>query len=332
MGAGRQTPLLTPNEGAEPGTRPVKITVILCTYNRCQSLRKALESVAASTLPNSIDWEVLVVDNNSRDQTRDVVENFCLQYPERFRYLFEPQQGKSFALNAAIREARGSVLAFIDDDVTVEPTWLENLTAILISGEWAGSGGRILPDRTFSPPRWLPLQEKHALAPLVLFDLGPVAGQLTEPPFGTNMAFQKKMFEKYGGIRTDLGPRATNWLGNEDVEFGRRLLNAGERLRYEPSAVVYHEVPGHRLTKKYFLAWSFDKARADIREFGIPSDTKWFVRIPLYLFRRLAVWTLRWMFTLDPSRRFSCKINVWTIVGEIKECYRISRETRQKVQ
>src|SRR5215471_7732195 len=104
----------------------MNITVILCTYNRCKSLAKALASTAALKLPDSIEWEVLVVDNNSRDQTCEVVREFITRYPGRFRYFFEPQPGKSYALNSGIREARGTVLAFIDDDVTVEPSWLTN--------------------------------------------------------------------------------------------------------------------------------------------------------------------------------------------------------------
>ncbi len=107
----------------------MNITVILCTYNRAETLSKALQSVAFSELPKSLEWEVLVVDNNSRDQTHDVVEGFCRQYPGRFRYLFEPQQGKSHALNSGIREARGDVLAFMDDDVTVEPAWWQNASS-----------------------------------------------------------------------------------------------------------------------------------------------------------------------------------------------------------
>src|SRR5208282_2733880 len=176
----------------------MEITVILCTYNRCQSLAKSLESLAASQMPESVSWEVLVVDNNSRDQTRAVVEDYSRRYPERFRYLFEPKQGKSHALNAGIQATEGEILAFVDDDVTVDSTWLQNLTAPLRNGEWAGAGGRILPEQNFSPPHWLPLQDRYALAPLALFDLGPEAGPLIEPPFGTNMAFQRKAFERYG--------------------------------------------------------------------------------------------------------------------------------------
>jgi len=309
----------------------MKITVILCTYNRCESLAKALGSVAASTLPESVDWEVLVVDNNSPDRTRDVVEDFCRRYPGRFRYLFEPHQGKSYALNAGIREARGDVLAFMDDDVTVDSTWLRNLTAGLVSGEWAGAGGRILPQWPYEPPSWLPEKEWYGMAPLVMFDLGLEAGPLTDPPFGTNMAFHRRMFEKYGTFRTDLGPRPNSEIRNEDTEFGSRLLAAGERIKYEPDAVVHHEVPQKRLQREFFLTWWFDKGRADIRGVGVGGDGKWFVSgIPLYLFRRLAVGTLRWMVTLDPSRRFSSRLAVWLLAGMIVESYRQSREVGHK--
>ena len=307
------------------------ISVILCTYNRCQSLTKALGSVALSTLPESIDWEVLVVDNNSRDQTLDVVEDFCRRYPGRFRYLFEPRQGKSYALNTGIREARGDVLAFMDDDVIVDPTWLQNLTASLCTGEWAGAGGRILPQWPCAPPYWLPQKEWYGMAPLVMFDLGLEPGPLTDAPFGTNMAFHRRMFEKYGTFRTDLGPRPNSEMRNEDTEFGSRLMAAGERLKYEPTAIVHHSLPQNRLRREFFLAWWFDKGRAAVREGGVAADRKWFVSgIPLYLFRGLAVGTLRWMVTLDRSRRFSCRLAVWLLAGSIVESYRQSREVGHK--
>ena len=304
----------------------MKVTVILCTYNRCSSLATTLDSLAGQKLPHSVEWEVLVVDNNSNDRTREVVEKFIQTHSVRFRYLFEPVQGLSYARNAGIREAEGNVLAFVDDDVTVESTWLQNLTVPLHMSQWGGIGGRILPARTFSPPPWLGLKERYALAPLAIFDLGADARQLTEPPFGANMAYRKEMFQKHGNFRTDLGRCGDSMLSNEDTEFGYRLLSAGERLSYEPSAVAYHFISENRVQKKYFLRWWFDKARADVRQFGIPSDTRWFVvGIPLYLFRRLAVWSVRWIAAVDPSLRFSNKIKTWSVVGQILECYRQPR-------
>ena len=286
-----------------------------------------------STLPESIDWEVLVVDNNSSDQTRSVAEKFCARDPRRFRYVFEPQQGKSLALNAGIQKAQGDILVFTDDDLTVEPTWLQNLTASFDRGEWVGAGGRTLPEKKFSPPRWLAMDGRYALGPLGMFDIGPEAGEFREPPIGNNMAYRKEMFEKYGGFRTDLGPRPGSEIRSEDTEFGQRLLSAGERLWYEPSAVVYHSTAASRIEKGYFLAWWFDKARADIREHGIPVDTRWnLAGVPLFLFRRLAVWTARWIFSVNSSKRFASKIGAWRNAGEIQECYRNAVSKKRDIQ
>jgi len=305
----------------------MKTTVILCTFNRCELLENALDSLARSVLPADVDWDVLVVDNNSTDRTADVIKSFCKRYPGRFRYLFEPRPGKSNALNSGIRESPCDVLAFTDDDVVVEPTWLQNVTRG-VDGTCAGVGGRILPEHTFSPPNWIPFDDRHALAPLAVFTPDIAAGPMDQPPYGANMAYDRQVFEKYGGFRTDLGPQAgsKNPQKSEDSEFGQRLLAGGEKLRYEPSAIVYHTVPPHRVQKKYFLDWWYDKARADIHVRGIPTETRWSVAgVPLILFRRLAMWTLRWALAFEPAKRFSCKLKVWIKMGEIRECYRLSR-------
>ena len=159
------------------------VTVVLCTYNRCQILARALSSLARSTVPQLVRWEVVVVDNNSSDQTRKVVAGFCEQQPDRFRYLFETQPGLSCARNAGIREARGSIIVFTDDDVTVDPMWLGNLTAALSAPQWAGVGGRVFPEWECSPPQWLTADQWYTLGPLPNFDFGPVACELTRPPF-----------------------------------------------------------------------------------------------------------------------------------------------------
>lgn len=299
----------------------MKITAILCTYNRCESLAKTLESVACSRVPTSIEWDVLVVDNNSCDQTRTIVEGFCRKFPTRFHYNFEPRPGKSYALNAAIRAAHADVLAFLDDDVVVDPDWLHNLTDPIFNGPWSGCGGRILPQVAFTPPPWLETSGRYALAPLAMFDLGLNAGELREPPFGTNMAFRTEVFAKYGEFRTDLGPQPGSEIRSEDTEFGARLLRGGERLWYAPSALVYHAVPEGRIRQEYFLKWWFDKARGDIREHGAARGTEFYIRgVPLYLYRRLCRWIISWILTLSAGRRFSYKLKVWGALGAIEEC------------
>ena len=309
------------------------ITVILCTYNRCQSLAKALESLAASTLPRSVEWEVLVIDNNSRDQTREVIEHFCRREPGRFRGMFEPRQGKSHALNSAMPQAKGDIVAFTDDDVTVEPTWLQNLTAPLQNGQWAGAAGRIRLEQGFSPPFWLAINGPFDLGgSIVQFDLGDEAGELTKAPFGANMAFRKIMFEKYGGFRTDLGRRGSSLIGNEDTEFSERLMAAGEHLLYEPSAVVNHPVPEKRLTKEYFRVYWFDYGRSRVRQAGKRLPIR---SIPKYCLGPLKS-TLRWMFAADPhwplspQARFYCEAMVCQTAGELVECYRQSQTLKEQ--
>lgn len=308
------------------------ITLIVCTKDRCHTLANALHSIAASLLPDSTGWEIIVVDNGSRDETRKVVEDFCRRYPERFRYLYEPEAGKSHALNAGIRHARGEVLAYTDDDVIVEPTWLANITKpLLLNDAIAGVSGRTLPPSSFSPPPWLSLEDSVSLAPLALFDHGPIGCQLTEAPFGNNMAYRKVIFEKHGDFRTDLGPRAAARCPqrSEDSEFGARVLAAGERIWYEPSAVVYHSVPDARITKKYFLAWWYGKSCSDVRAFGAPDGAKWSIAgVPLSLFRRLLVWVLRSMVTPHSSGRFSAKLKISWLLGQIVESHRLSTETQ----
>ncbi len=316
----------------------MNVTVILCTYNRCRSLAATLESLAASTVPDSVEWEVLVVDNNSNDRTREAVEDLCRRYPGRFRYIFEPHPGKSFALNTGVREARGDVLAFTDDDVTFERTWLQNLTAPLNDGEWAGAGGRTMLSHPFSPPRWLTLSGPGNLGYVLgmSFDYGPQPRDLPEAPCGANMAFRKQMFDKYGFFRTDLGPSPNREIprSNEDTEFGRRLMAAGERLRYEPSAIVYHPVLEGRVQKSFFLARLFDMGRAILRESEPGPDILGVSRRCFTFFKlistQLPIEILHWVLIRDRKRRFFRKCQTWLTVGQIVESYRQWRSGRKQ--
>lgn len=299
----------------------MNITVILCTHNRSELLREALQSAMAMKLPEDVSWEVLVVDNNSSDRTPVVVNEFHDRYPGRVRYLFEAKPGKSYALNAGIRAAHGDILAFMDDDVTVDPLWLRNLTASLDRDEWAGSGGRVVPQWTCPPPAWIPSENRY-LGALAMFDLGPEAGQLTESPIGTNMALKKAAFQKYGGFRTDLGPCPGSEIRGEDSEFCIRLLSAGERLRYEPSAVVYHPVQQHRMRKEYFLSWWFWLGRGSVRLIGKKADVWGIPRPILSIFRATYLIIARglgWMFSASLNRRFFYKLQVWMLAGCIVE-------------
>ncbi len=315
----------------------MRITVIVCTYNRCQSLVRTFESLLVSVLPESIEWEILVVDNNSKDQTREVVEGFCRRFPGRFRYVHESQQGLSHARNAGIRAARGDILAFTDDDITVDNKWLQNLTAPLTSGNYAGAGGCILAAHEFCCPKWLALEGEYNLGGvLALNNPRDGAGVTSQPLVGANMAYRADAFQRYGLFRTDLGRSGKSLLGNEDSEISHRLLSAGERLWLEPSAIVYHGIPENRLTKTYFLRFWFDYGRASIREhanrsslWGIP---RWCFSVPRIVFNVLPARLRLWLFAWDPKRRFFFKCTVWRTFGEIVELPRIWIEKRGRLR
>jgi glucosyl-dolichyl phosphate glucuronosyltransferase len=302
----------------------MKITVVVCTYNRCKSLPATLNSIAGQSFQEPVEWEVLVVDNNSSDQTSEVVEDFSRRYPGRFRYLFEPRQGLSQARNAGVNAARGDILAFTDDDVTFESGWLQSLTSELETGEWAGAGGRILRKWTCSPPKWLSIRGPYERMsfPVFTFDKGSEQGDLDDFAAGANMAYRKEAFQKYGNFRTDLGRCGDGLLAGEEVEFARRLRAAGERLRYEPSAVVYHPVEEYQISKRYFLTFWFDAGRSGAR---IASNQPvW--GIPRHYFRMarmiasLPAKALGWILSFSSRRRFYYKVQVWEIAGGLVEC------------
>jgi glycosyltransferase involved in cell wall biosynthesis len=308
----------------------IKISVLICTYNRALTLKNTIESLVVQTLPESVNWEILAVDNNSSDGTRLAVEDLQRRYPERIRYIFEPQQGVSFARNTGIRESRGEIVAFIDDDETAEDGWLQNLTANLYSGEWAGAGGRVLQPTTFLRPRWMLSNDPFTNGPLATFDKGLEAGKLYEPPFGANMAFRKEIFERYGGFRTDLGRSGEGMLSNEDTEFGRRLFAAGQRMRYEPAALTFHPVEANRLNKGYFLTWWFTKGRSDIKELGLQPNHKILFGMPFRMLYDITVEVVRWIVTPTPSKRFVSKMKVWAYAGQSFEQFHQWKETKRK--
>lgn len=307
----------------------LQVTVILCTYNRARALEVSLQSLCKQELPQGVNWEIVVVDNNSKDETANVVEAFRCRFPGLVRYVFESQQGVSMARNAGIREARGEIIAFIDDDETPEEGWLENLTAHLQSGDWAGAGGRVVPTWECPAPRWWSPGHPFMIGPLAAFEADPNREELSDPPFGANMAFRKEVFLRYGGFRSDLGRCGNRLLGNEDTEFGRRLFAAGERLRYEPRAVTNHPVEPQRLKRGYFLEWWFNKGRSDVLEGGIEVARE-VVGGPLRLSYNAAIEAARWVFAGNPPQRFICHLKIWAYAGQAVESYCQMRDAKRR--
>ena len=131
-------------EGSSNKALTLSASVIVCTYNRASSLAQTLESLEKQVVRPGTEWEVVVVDNNSRDDTRAVVEGRQRNWP-RIRYLFERAQGLSNARNCGIRAARGEILLFTDDDVCPEPDWVQRILDGMALHECDACGGYIAP-------------------------------------------------------------------------------------------------------------------------------------------------------------------------------------------
>src|SRR5918993_2016974 len=154
----------------------VDATVVIATFNRARLLDETLESLRALRVASGRRWDAIVVDNNSTDETRAVVERQAQTFPVPLHYLFESRQGRSSALNAGIATARGAVIAMTDDDVLVDPGWLEAAcTALLVPRQPAivYAGGPVAPRWETPPPRWLDLRRGDLWGTIAIQDHGP---------------------------------------------------------------------------------------------------------------------------------------------------------------
>ena len=299
------------------------VSVVLGTYNRAASLQMTLETFSRLVCPSHLGWELLVVDNNSHDNTREVIHNFARTATFPLHYIFEEQQGRSAALNSGIAAAKGEVIAFTDDDVLLHRDWLANLTRTFERFDCAAVAGRVVPLWNHIKPEWLEMDGQQAV---VNFELGEDFKEIRFPPLGANSAFRKQVFAKYGFFRLDLGVSGNqHTVTCEDTEFGLRIVKAGERIMYCPDAIVYHPVHPQRTTKKYFLDWYYFNGVSLTRTAGLPDFGVFYFGVPRWLYRELVANCAQWMFSFDKNRRFNHKLRTYRSLGNIVESHRLSR-------
>jgi len=236
-------------------TSAVRTTVAICTWNRSSLLRRTLEEMTRLRIPPEVEWELLVVNNNSTDDTDQVVESFSDRLP--LRLLHEPSPGKSHALNHAVREASGEYILFTDDDVLVDEEWIAGYARAF--RRWPEAvifGGPIRPWFDGTPPEWLERtfhQIEYAFAAL---DLGPEPRPFGghDVPFGANMAMRSAE-HKHNLYDPALGPRPGSGLRGEEITLVKRMLAEGAEGWWVPEAEVRHFIPAHRQNLVYVREW-----------------------------------------------------------------------------
>jgi glycosyltransferase involved in cell wall biosynthesis len=300
----------------------MRLDVIVPTYNRQDLLPLSLNSLFAAEIPAGLEVSVTVVDNNSTDGTRQVIESFKERFGDRIQYCFEQQQGRSHALNAGINATSGDLVGIIDDDEEVDRNWINAAFAAFSTKDLDFIGGPYIPHWSSTPPDWLPREYGGVV--------GWVDGGDKEVPFdrnypgilmGGNAVLKRSILEKVGLYTTWLGRTDKGLLTGEDEELYGRLLASGARGMYLPQMMIYHHVTPERLTKSYFRRWCFWRGVS----LGLLDRTR---RLPVpYLFG-IPRWhyrkALRGMFSTmrhlvvtpqNPATAFAAELGMWDWLG-----------------
>ena len=238
------------------------VSIAICTYNNARKLEAVLESLRGLICPPALEYEILVVDNNSRDETKAVVERSQAIWGQRLRYIFEGTQGLSHARNRALKEAAGDIVSYIDDDVKVDPGWLAAVAAAFEEYSAAVVGGKSYLIYPSQRPAWLPEAYESLLSKLDYGDQ--VIVGLDKDLFGLNYSVRKELAVQLGGFDTSLG-RCRHSLGSgEESDLLHRIREAGGLAVYEPRAIVGHVVSAERVTVRWFVKRLFAAGRDDV--------------------------------------------------------------------
>lgn len=238
----------------------IRLTLAVPTHNRAAMLGDTLASFAALRLPEGVEAECVVVDNNSTDRTAAVVAECAARAPFAVRRVFEPRTGSSFARNRAIDEAAGDFILFIDDDAVADPQWAREMLAAMERRGLDAACGMVLPRWESAPPGWLgpSLYVRFAVHDERALPSGsPAAAETLRNYFSANVCFRRSCFERFGRFREDLGVVGGNPMSGEDTELFARIIARGGAMGFVPSARVFHFVPAARMNRRYLVRKAF---------------------------------------------------------------------------
>jgi len=278
----------------------VAISVIICSYNRANYIVQALKSLSEQSLPKS-KFEVIVVDNNSTDNTESVCSDYMKENIDLHAfYLTETQQGSSFARNTGAKQASGELLVFMDDDAVAHKDFLENILFFFKSHPTAGGlGGRIIPLYIPHEPKWM----SHFVSSLVgNFHYSEILKEFSKGkyPLESNMTVRKKDFDAISGFSENLpGVKGTLRIGGEGKDFFFRLKKSGKTIFYDPSVQVQHIVETAKLTRAYMYRVASGIGRGERVRISKKGKIAIFAKIVEYTFKLFASFILACIYLLQ---------------------------------
>lgn len=300
----------------------MRLDVIVPTYNRQELLVRTLDSLLMADIPNGLAVQVTVVDNNSTDNTRQVVESRMQHFKGRLSYIFEGRPGKSFALNTGISSVQGDLVGMIDDDEEIAPTWYTQVHSAFSEDNVDFIGGPYVPRWGAERPEWLPLNYRGAIG---WVDSGnerlPYGEDFPGILMGGNAVVKREVLTKAGPYCTSVGPKGRVLLRGEDDDMYNRLLKLGARGFYLPNLIIYHYVDPERLTKKYFRRWSFWRGMGmGILDKDHRQPVTYLAGVPRWLFGKAARGLLGKAKSIvrtsgDPAKDFENELAVLDLLG-----------------
>jgi len=273
------------------------VSIIVCTYNRAESLRLTLEAVDAQVTPPDLAWELVVVDNNSTDTTRRTVQAFVAGARIPVRSIFVSTQGLSHARNAGLTQSRGDIVGFTDDDVRPASDWVARIATVMADRNADIVGGRILPEWGQPPPPWLAHRSSFhgALAIVTHSEAEQVLNPRVRPSvWGANMAFRREVFEKVGMFDVRRGVVGRKLYRGEEVDLVERAIAAGCRAVYDPSIVVWHRIGPDRMRRGYLARLYFERAEGEALV-QTTAGHRTLLGVPLARYRALVQRTTQWL-------------------------------------
>lgn len=237
----------------------IRLSLVIATYNRAEQLMVTLSSVAQQSATASL-WECVVVDNNSKDNTREQVESFKKAHPNlNIRYIFEQQQGLSHARNAGIDASEGDIIAFIDDDERIVPDFIKAYIKLFDNHSDAmAAGGKIIAEYPTGRPRWMSHYAEQPIANPMDFGDYVCTFPAHRIPGGGNMAMRREVFNTVGRFDTSLGRTGTRLIGGEESDLFEHIRAKEMKCYYTPEAVMYHIIPAEKLTEEYFTRLAYN--------------------------------------------------------------------------
>ena len=256
------------------------LSIIICTYNREKYIRPLLESIAKNDYPTA-DYEIVLVDNNCTDNTRGVCEMFATVHPEvNLHYVVETEQGLSAARNKGIKEAKGDIIIYVDDDALVDSDYIRIYAEHFATHpDTMAAGGPIEPLYETEEPLWMSPYTKALLTAWMNY-----GDQIREYPNGRypgggNAAYRKEVFDRVGLFNTELGRKGNLLLASEEKDIFDKMKALEMKVLYLPTPVLHHCIPQAKLEEDYFNRLTLQIGRSERMRTRAISKSKYLSRL-----------------------------------------------------